>query len=118
MGEVFFLTAEKVGMMILFIAIGYFMRRHHDLPENAGGREYFCMKAQGLLLSYLTTAMLVEPDKKKGRLLAAQMMARFRTAMPRAYELAKKQYLAYRAMNRLHISSTLIPMTRHKQLNS
>lgn len=36
MGEVFFLTAEKVGMMILFIAIGYFMRRHHDLPENAG----------------------------------------------------------------------------------
>lgn len=36
MGDVFFLTAEKVGMLILFIAIGYFMRRHHDLPENAG----------------------------------------------------------------------------------
>lgn len=36
MGEVFFLTVEKVGMLILFIVIGYFMRRHHDLPDNAG----------------------------------------------------------------------------------
>ena len=89
-----------------------------ELPENSGGREYFCMKAQGLLLSYLTTAMLVEPDKKKGRLLAAQMMARFRTAMPRAYELAKKQYLAYRAMNRLHISKQTFDQVLHSRIYS
>ena len=75
-----------------------------NLPVNSGGREYFCMKAQGLLLSYLTTAMLVEPDKKKGRQMGAEMMEKFRTGMPRAYELAKKQYAAYRIMNRLHIS--------------
>ena len=34
--EVFLLTMSKVGVLLLFIAIGYFMRRHHDLPDDAG----------------------------------------------------------------------------------
>ena len=34
--EVFSLTFGKVGMLLVFIAIGYFMRRHHDLPDDAG----------------------------------------------------------------------------------
>jgi len=34
--EVFLLTLEKVGSLLIFISIGYFLRRHHDLPENAG----------------------------------------------------------------------------------
>ena len=34
--EVFSLTFGKVGMLLIFIAIGYFMRRHHDLPDDAG----------------------------------------------------------------------------------
>ena len=36
MAEVFQLTFGKVGMLMIFIAIGYFLRRHHDLPDNAG----------------------------------------------------------------------------------
>lgn len=36
MQEVFSLTFGKVGMLLIFIAIGYFMRRHHDLPDDAG----------------------------------------------------------------------------------
>lgn len=36
MAEVFQLTFGKVGMLLIFIAIGYFLRRHHDLPDNAG----------------------------------------------------------------------------------
>ena len=36
MFEVFSLTMNKVGMLLIFIAIGYFLRRHHDLPDDAG----------------------------------------------------------------------------------
>ena len=34
--EVFGLTLSKVAMLLVFISIGYFLRRHNDLPENAG----------------------------------------------------------------------------------
>ena len=34
--DVFTLTMSKVGMLLIFIAIGYFLRRHHDLPDDAG----------------------------------------------------------------------------------
>ena len=36
MFEVFQLTFGKVGMLLVFIAIGYFLRWHHDLPDDAG----------------------------------------------------------------------------------
>ena len=36
MFEVFSLTLGKVAMLLVFIGIGYFMRRHHDLPDDAG----------------------------------------------------------------------------------
>lgn len=78
----------------------------HKLPlaTDDPGRSYVCMKAQGLLLSYLTTVMLLEPNKKKGRKMGAAMMAYFRKELPGAYEKAGKQYAAFRVMNRLHIS--------------
>lgn len=36
MFEVFQLTLGKVSVLLIFIAIGYFLRRHHDLPDDAG----------------------------------------------------------------------------------
>lgn len=36
MVEVFGLTFSKVGMLLIFIGIGYFLRWHHDLPDDAG----------------------------------------------------------------------------------
>jgi len=36
MFEVFQLTFGKVGMLLIFIGIGYFLRWHHDLPDDAG----------------------------------------------------------------------------------
>lgn len=36
MWNVFLLTFNKVGIMLCFIAVGYFLRRHHDLPDQAG----------------------------------------------------------------------------------
>ena len=34
--EVFGLTLSKVAVLLIFIAIGYFLRWHHDLPDDAG----------------------------------------------------------------------------------
>ena len=42
MFEVFGLTLGKVAMLLVFIGIGYFMRRHHDLPGRKAGRHLNC----------------------------------------------------------------------------
>lgn len=36
MQEVFNLTLSKVGMLLIFISVGYILRRSHKLPDNAG----------------------------------------------------------------------------------
>ena len=74
-----------------------------SLPESSAGRAFFELKAQGVLLSYITTVMLVEPDRKKGRRVGQAMMNKFETQLPGAYERARKQYKIFRMMNRLHI---------------
>ncbi len=71
---------------------------------SAAAQGYVARKACGLLISYLTTAMLVEPDKKRGRELAGSMMAYFRAACPEAAVLAEKQYAVFTVLNRLRIS--------------
>ena len=89
-----------------------------DLPENCGGREYVAMKAQGLLLSYLTTTMLVEKDKRKGRRMGEQMMHHFRRDLPRTAQLASSQYKIFCMMNRMHVSKeTFEKILRSKLYN-
>lgn len=72
------------------------------LDENA--EKYYCMKIQGLLLSYVTTALLVSKDRKRGRKLAKRMMDKFKNEIPRVYELAVKQYRVFKLLNRFHVS--------------
>ena len=72
-----------------------------ELQPETAGREFYCRKTQGLLLSYYITALLVEKDKKKGRTMADAMMERFCREMPQVHQLSKKQYRVFRAMNRL-----------------
>ena len=74
-----------------------------SLPETDGKR-YAAMKIQGLVLSYLTTALLVHPDRKEGRRLAATLMKDIKAAAPEVYALAKPKYSAFRVMNRVHMS--------------
>lgn len=90
---------------------------YHKLPlaQDDAGREYVCMKAQGLLLSYLTTAMLVEKDKKKGQKMAAEMMELFHSQLPRTYELAEKHYRIYGLLNRLHVSKRTFEAMLHSR---
>lgn len=76
---------------------------YQNLPETPG-KQYAAMKIQGLLLSYLTTALLINPDKKSGREMSKlQMEARLRD-VPEAHALAYRKYRVFRLLNRLHIS--------------
>lgn len=79
------------------------MELYQKLPESSG-KEYAAMKIQGLLLSYLTTAMLVEPNKKAGRKLAAKQMALCKEKAPKAWELAQNKYRVFCLLNRLHVT--------------
>ena len=62
------------------------------------------MKIQELLLSYFTIALLVNPDKKRGRQLASQQIAKVCETAPKVFDLVKRKYQIFALMSRLHIS--------------
>ena len=73
------------------------------LPPGAG-RDYAAAKAQALLMSYLTTALLVCPDKAQGRALAEKAVEALRTPFPENYRQIQGKYKIFQAMSRLHIT--------------
>lgn len=75
---------------------------NRDFKTDAQKR-YYCMKAQGLLMSYLTTVLLVEKDRKKGRAMAESLMNEFHEKLPLTYDMAVKQYKVFKMMNSMHI---------------
>ncbi|MCC8191763.1 MAG: glycosyltransferase family 2 protein [Ruminococcus sp.] len=74
---------------------------------DEGGKSYYRMKIQGLILSYLVTVLLVQKDKKRGRVQAKSLMTQFEEEIPEVYALAKKQYGVFLKMNYLHISKKM-----------
>lgn len=74
------------------------------LTCGAGGRSYAAMKTQGLLLSYLTTSLLTDPNRKEGRVLAQSRMEECKLGLPEAYALALRKYRVFRLLNRLHVN--------------
>ena len=64
-------------------------------------QEYYSRKTQGVLLAYLTTLLLVMPDRKTGRKTAEQIMQTIQQELPRVWELANKQFRIFRIMNRI-----------------
>lgn len=79
---------------------------YQTIPESAN-RQYAAMKIQGLLLSYLTTALLVSPDKRAGRQLAREQMKKRQIDAALACSLAKRKYQVFCLLNRLHISKAV-----------
>lgn len=79
------------------------MEKYRELPSSSG-KHYAAMKIQGLLLSYLTTALLVNPDKKAGRILARHRMAECQGYAPEAYRLVLRKYRIFQLLNQLHVS--------------
>lgn len=80
--------------------------KYNSLPESAGKR-YAAMKIQELQMSYLTTALLINPDRKAGRKLAAKQMNACRANTPQIYNMMKRKYQTFLLMNRLYISQSL-----------
>lgn len=89
------------------------MADYCTLPEGPGKR-YAAMKTQGVVLTYLTTALLAHPNKKEGRKLAAGHMAECQATAPEIYRLVLRKYQVYTILSRLHISKP----TWEKFLNS
>lgn len=75
---------------------------YEELPDG-DGKHYAAIKLQGLLLSYLTTALLADPDRKEGRLLAGRVMVACRCDTPEVYRQVRGKYGVFSLMNRLHI---------------
>ena len=75
------------------------------LPES-DGKAYAAMKTQALLLSYMTTALLVNPDKKAGRAMGRKLMAAMEALAPEIAAMAKRKYQVFAGMNHLHIGKT------------
>jgi len=78
-------------------------------------KHYYCMKVQGLLISYLITVLLIEKNKAKGRKCAREMVTLVKAALPQAYQLAKKQYFAFRIMNFFGISKKRFEAVLHSK---
>lgn len=93
-----------------------FLKEYSNLPFTDGGRAFFEMKAQGVLLSYITTVMLVEPDRKKGRRLGKHMMNRFREQLPEAYDRSKMQYRIFLCMNLMRLKKPQWERILHSKL--
>lgn len=77
---------------------------YSKLPENMG-KSYAAMKIQGLLMSYMTTALLVFPDRKAGRKLAREQMEKCRQRAPKVAHLAEKKYRVFMIFNCIHIGN-------------
>lgn len=72
------------------------------LPE-CNGKRYAARKTHEMILSYLTTVLLVEPNRKKGRQKASKMMKLCKNSVPEIYALVQKKYWVFHGMNCLHL---------------
>lgn len=81
------------------------IREYCQLPKNAG-KYYAAMKIQGVVMMYLTTALLAHPSRKLGRQLAAKQMALCWTEAPEIYGILQRKYQIYKALSWLHISKS------------
>lgn len=81
------------------------LKEREKLPPGAG-RDYAAAKAQGLLLSYLTTALLVCPDKAKGRAMAKKMGQEFGESCPEGWAGVAGKYRIFRMCSRLNLTNT------------
>lgn len=74
-----------------------------QLPDSPG-KDYAAQKILGVLISYLTTVLLVNPDRKSGRQMAKAQIAFCNTNAPEIHKIVYKKYQAFRLMNYLHIN--------------
>ncbi len=72
--------------------------------ENRAGKVFVELKTKILLMSFLTILLLVEPNKKQGRLHSKKVINRIKESVPNVYKMVKIKIIILNIMNRLHIS--------------
>ena len=72
--------------------------------EYGKGKEYAAEKIQELFLSYLTTVLLINPNKEEGRKLAFAQREKIRLAAPEIIDKVQKKYQFFGLLNHLNIS--------------
>ena len=80
------------------------LREREKLPSGVG-RDYAAAKAQGLLMSYLTTTLLVCPDKARGRAMAKRMGQKFQESCPEGWAGVAGKYRIFCMCSRLNLTN-------------
>ena len=67
-------------------------------------KNYLSMKIQGILLSYYTTACIVNPDKREGRLACKKTNAQIKRLSPELFQQVSKKFKVYQLFSFLNIN--------------
>ncbi len=81
--------------------VGEYHRIADSLSDDA--KNFICVKTKIILMSYLTVLLLIERDKKKGRLKAKEAINRLSESMPITCMMIKKKYRLMLLMNKFGI---------------
>ena len=79
--------------------------REREKLTSGAGRDYAAAKAQGLLMSYLTTTLLVCPDKARGRAMAKRMGQKFQESCPEGWAGVAGKYRIFCMCSRLNLTN-------------
>ena len=79
------------------------LAKYREIPYGKS-KDYASEKIQELFLSYLTTVLLINPNKAEGRQMAAAQREKIRLAAPEIIDKAQKKYQFFGLLNQLHIS--------------
>lgn len=88
------------------VALGMlkYLVRHPELSE--GGQAYLQQKIEGVVLSFYTTANLVNPNKAQGLKWSRKLNQVIKSKAPAFYRRIQKKYLLYYVMNRCRLNMT------------
>lgn len=94
---------RRIGHMETVIS--RMLERYAALPHD-DGQQYAALKIQGVLLSYFTTALLVNPNRCEGRRQAGTELKKCRIAAPAICAAVHPKFLVFYVMNLLHIGKS------------
>lgn len=84
---------------------------------SVAGQAYLLQKLEGILLSYYTTACIINPDKAAGRKKCLQLNMKIRKKCPTLYDTAiKRKYRVFCLLSLFHINQTIYERLLHSRL--
>lgn len=95
--------------------IQHMLNQYRSVLES-DGKLYAAKKIQSLLLSYLTTVLLINPDRSQGRDQAKRILSICCQDSPEICRPIRSKYRIFYIMNRLHISMYVWNRIRNSKL--